>query len=92
MLKPTRDNILIEPLKKEKETKAGIIMPGEEDNNYDRGIIIATGPGKYEDNERAPLKVKKGDKVIFNKQKATILDVEGQERVLVTENDVLAKI
>lgn len=97
VLRPLGDRVLIKPLetKGEATTASGIILPGKEgDAKNERGTVVATGPGRIgDDNERIPVAVKTGDKVLYKRGYAAE-DVEwnGDELILIGESDVLAVI
>ena len=91
MLKPLSDHVVIEPLREEKK-KGGIILPDTvEKEKAERGKIIATGPGKLnDDGKRTPLEVKKGDIVLFTKYGPNDVKVDGKEYLIAREEDILA--
>lgn len=93
-IKPLSDHILIEPIKEEEQTKAGIFLP--ETANKDKseeGKVIATGPGKMtEDGKIIPMAVKPGDKVLFTKYGPSEIKVDNKEYLIASESDILAII
>lgn len=96
-LVPLGDKVLIKPLdaKGEQKTASGIILPGKEGSEkQEKGEVLATGPGRFgDDNERIPMSVKKGDTVLYKRgYSAEEIDWEGEEYVLVAESDVLALV
>jgi chaperonin GroES len=77
----------------EKETvKGGIIIPDTAKEKPQEGEVIATGPGKREKNEVIPLDVKAGDRVLFGKYSGTEIVIEGQELLILREEEILAKL
>ncbi len=91
-IKPLSDHILIEPIKEEEKTKAGIFLPETASKEKsEEGKVIATGPGKMtEDGKIIPLSVKPGDKVLFTKYGPNEIKVDNKEYLIATESDILA--
>jgi chaperonin GroES len=92
-IRPLGDRVLIEPLKEEKK-KGGIILPDTVDKERpERGLVIAVGTGKKDDNGKLiPMNVKKGDKVLFTKYGPNEIKVEEKEYLIAREEDILAII
>jgi len=93
-IKPLSDHILIEPVKEEEKTKAGILLPETADKEKpEQGKVIATGPGKKnEEGKIIPLEVKAGDKVLFTKYGPNEIKVDDKEYLIAREEDILAII
>ena len=93
-IKPLSDHILIEPVKEEEKTKAGIFLPETASKEKsEEGKVIATGPGKMtEDGKIIPMSVKPGDKVLFTKYGPNEIKVDGKEYLIAKEEDILAII
>ena len=93
-IKPLSDHILIEPIKEEEKTKAGIFLPETASKEKsEQGKVIATGPGKKTDEGKIiPLSVKPGDKVLFQKYGPSEIKVDGKEYLIAKEEDILAII
>ena len=90
-LKPLHDRVLVKRLDSEEKTKGGIIIPDSAKEKPLEGKVIAAGDGKLlDDGKRQPLAVKKGDKVLFGKYAGTEIKVEGEEMVILREDDILA--
>ena len=90
-LRPLGDKILIKRLEAESKTKSGIVLPDSAKEKPKRGKILAVGSGKRLDNgERAPFNVKVGDEVIFTSYAGTEIKLDGEELMIMTEDDVLA--
>lgn len=91
-VQPLSDRVLVKPLSEEQSTKAGIIIPDTvEKEKPEKGEVVATGPGKLLDNgQRAPMTVKKGDKVVFKKYSPDEIKVDGDELLILEESDILA--
>jgi len=92
-LRPLADRIVVKLIEQEEEKRGGIIIPDTAKEKPEKGEVIATGPGKLLDNgNRAPMEVKKGDKVIFQKYGGHEVKVDGKEIMVLREEDVMAVI
>ena len=90
-LRPLADKILVKRVEAETKTKSGIVLPDSAKEKPRRGKILAVGDGRRLDNgERAPLHVKKGDEVIFASYAGTEIKLDGEEVLILGEDDVLA--
>jgi len=87
---PLRDRILIKRVGEEEKTKGGIIIPDTAKEKPVQGKVIAVGTGKLgEDGKRIPLDVKEGDRVLFSKYAGNEIKIEGEEHLIVREDDIL---
>jgi len=85
--------VVIRPSSKEEVSKGGIILPDTAKEKPQRGVVIAVGPGRLdEEGKRVPMEVKKGDKVIYAKYAGTELKQNDEELLILRESDILAKI
>ncbi|MCL6623803.1 MAG: co-chaperone GroES [Fimbriimonadales bacterium] len=92
-LSPLHDRIIVKPEEKEKKTPSGILLPDTAQEKPQRGKVIAVGPGKLLDNGKiAPMEVKPGDVVLYGKYSGTEVTVDGDEYVILRQDDVLAII
>ncbi len=92
-LQPLGDRVVIRPSSKEEVSKGGIILPDTAKEKPQRGVVIAVGPGRLdEEGKRVPMEVKKGDKVIYAKYAGTELKQNDEELLILRESDILAKI
>jgi chaperonin GroES len=93
-IKPLSDHILIEPVKEEEKTKAGIFLPDTASKEKsEEGKVVAVGPGKKTDDGKiVMMSVKVGDKVLFQKYGPSEIKVDGKEYLIATESDILAII
>jgi len=93
-IKPLSDHILIEPIKEEEKTKAGILLPDTaEKEKPEQGKVIAVGPGrKTSSGKILTLDVKPGDKVLFTKYGPTEIKVDNKEYLIARQEDILAII
>ncbi len=89
-LKPLQDRILVQRVEEETKTKGGIIIPDTAKEKPAEGKVIAVGSGKIgDDGKRIPLEVKKGDRVLFGKYSGSEVKVDGEEYLIMREDDVL---
>jgi chaperonin GroES len=93
-IKPLSDHILIEPVREEEKTKAGILLPETaEKEKPEQGRVIAVGPGRKTNAGKViPLGVKPGDKVLFTKYGPNEIKVDNKEYLIAKEEDILAII
>lgn len=91
MLKPLGDRIVIELIEAEEKTAFGIVLPDSAKEKPQEGKVVAVGTGRVLDNgSRVELDVKEGDKIIFSKYAGTEVKYEGNEFLILRENDILA--
>jgi chaperonin GroES len=92
-VKPLNDRVLVKRTEELQVTKGGIFIPDSAKEKPIEGKIIAVGPGKVnESGNRLPLNVKAGDKVLFGRYAGTEIKVEGQDYLMMREEDILAII
>jgi chaperonin GroES len=92
-IKPLQDRIIVKRLEEEEKTKGGIIIPDTAKEKPIEGKVIAVGTGKVkEDGTKLPLEVKVGDRVLFAKYGGTEVKIDGEEHLMMKEDDVLAII
>lgn len=92
-LKPLQDRILVQRVEEENKTKGGIIIPDTAKEKPVEGKVVAVGNGKVsEDGHRIALELKVGDRVLFGKYSGTEVKVEGDEFLIMREDDVLGII
>jgi len=90
-LRPLGDKVLVKRLEAESKTKSGIVLPDSAKEKPKRGKILSVGDGKRLDTgERAPFNVKKGDEVIFTSYAGTEVKIDGEELIIMSEDDILA--
>ncbi len=91
--KPLGEKILVKRFEAEEKTAGGILLPDAAKEKPKEGKIIALGDGKLLDSgNRAKFQVKKGDKVVFTSYAGTEIDIDGEEYLLMSEDDILAII
>jgi chaperonin GroES len=90
-VRPLHDRILVKRIEGEEKTKGGIIIPDTAKEKPQEGKVIAVGNGKLlEDGKLRPLEVHKGDRILFSKYSGTEMTIEGDEVLIIREDDVLA--
>ena len=90
-IKPLQDRIVIKRIEEEEKTKGGIIIPDSAKEKPQEGRVVAIGDGKtLESGQKAPLTVKPGDKILFGKYSGTEIKIDGEEHLILREEDVLA--
>ncbi|HSP21309.1 MAG TPA: co-chaperone GroES [Planococcus sp. (in: firmicutes)] len=91
MLRPLGDRVIIKLIEAEEKTSSGIVLPGSAQEKPQEGKVIAVGNGLIRDNgQRTELDVKEGDRVIFSKYAGSELKYDGNEYLILRENDILA--
>ncbi|MHC4269120.1 MAG: co-chaperone GroES [Planctomycetota bacterium] len=91
--KPLGEKILVKRFEAVEKTAGGIVLPDAAKEKPKEGKIIALGDGKLLDSgQRAKFQVKKGDKVVFTSYAGTEIDIDGEEYLLMSEDDILAII
>ena len=89
-IRPLQDRIIVKRIDEEETTKGGIIIPDSAKEKPQEAKVIAVGKGKVkEDGTVLPLDVKKGDRVLFSKYSGTEITIEGEEHLIIREDDVL---
>ena len=92
-LRPLQDRILVQRVEEETTTKGGIIIPDTAKEKPAEGKVIAAGNGKLaDDGKRVALEVKVGDRILFGKYSGTEVKIEGEEYLIMREDDVLGVI
>lgn len=92
-LKPLQDRILVQRVEEEKTTKGGIIIPDTAKEKPAEGKVIAVGSGKVaDDGKRISMEIKVGDRILFGKYAGTEVKIEGEEYLIMREDDVLGVI
>ncbi len=89
-IRPLQDRLIVKRIDEEETTKGGIIIPDTAKEKPMEGKVIAVGKGKINDDGKLqPLDVKKGDRVLFSKYSGTEINIEGEEHLIIREDDVL---
>ncbi len=90
-LRPLHDRILVQRIEEEEQKVGGIIIPDSAKEKPQQGKVVAVGAGKADkDGKRIPLDVKAGDTILFGKYSGQEIKVEGEEYLIMREDEVLA--
>jgi chaperonin GroES len=92
-IRPLHDRLIVKRMEEEERTKGGIIIPDNAKEKPQEGEVVAVGSGKVlEDGKRAPLEIKKGDRVLFGKYSGSEIKIDGGEYLMMKEEDILGVI
>ncbi|RCX07353.1 co-chaperone GroES [Extensimonas vulgaris] len=92
-LRPLHDRVIVKRIESETKTASGIVIPDNAAEKPDQGEVLAVGPGKKNDKgELSPMSVKVGDRVLFGKYSGQTVKVDGEELLVMKEDDLFAVI
>ena len=92
-IRPLHDRVIVKRLEEERTTASGIVIPDSATEKPDQGMILAIGSGKKDDNGKAiALDVKVGDKVLFGKYAGQTVKVDGEELLVMREEDIMGVV
>jgi chaperonin GroES len=92
-IRPLQDRVIVKRVEEEERTKGGIIIPETAKEKPQEGQIIAAGPGKVtDDGKKIPMEVKVGDRILFGKYSGTEIKIDGEEHLIMREDDILGVI
>ncbi|TBV81492.1 MAG: co-chaperone GroES [Desulfobulbaceae bacterium] len=92
-IRPLNDRILVKRLEEEGKTKGGIIIPDTAKEKPAEGTVVAVGQGRLDDKgERVPVELKAGDRILFSKYGGTEVKIEGDDFLIMREDDVLGVV
>lgn len=92
-LKPLRDRIVVKQLEAEAKTKSGLVLPDSAKEKPQEAKVLAVGPGRLlEDGTVKSLEIKNGDRVLYGKYSGTEVSIEGEDYLILREEDVLAVV
>jgi chaperonin GroES len=90
-IRPLGDRVVVKRVKEEEKTKGGIIIPDTAKEKPVEGLVIAVGNGKpLKDGKIRPLDVKPGDRILFGKYSGTEVKLDGEDHIIMREDDLLA--
>ncbi|OQY49217.1 MAG: co-chaperone GroES [Desulfobacteraceae bacterium 4572_87] len=90
-VKPLHDRVIVKRVEEEEKTKGGIIIPDTAKEKPVEGEIMAVGDGKVaDDGKKIALEVKVGDKILFGKYAGTEIQIDGEEHLIMREDDIIA--
>ena len=92
-IRPLHDRVIVKRLESERKTASGIVIPDNAAEKPDQGEIVAAGPGKRDDaGKLIPMDVKVGQRVLFGKYSGQSIKVDGQELLVMREEDIMGVI
>lgn len=92
-IRPLGDRLLVQRIEEEEKSAGGIIIPDSAKEKPQEGKVVAVGKGKMlDDGKMVPLEVKAGDRILFGKYSGTDVKIEGEEHLIMREDDVLGII
>ena len=91
-LVPLADRVVLKQLEAETKTKTGIILTSSAQEKPQEAIVVAVGPGGIVDGKEVEMQVKAGQKVIYSKYSGTEVKLEGEDYIIVRQNDILAVV
>lgn len=92
-LRPLHDRVVVKRIEAERKTASGIVIPDTAGEKPDQGEVLAVGDGKIlDDGSKRPMAVKVGDKVLFGKYAGQTVKVDGEELLVLREDDIMAVI
>lgn len=89
-LVPLGDRVVLKQVEAEETTKSGIVLPGQTKEKPQQAEVVAVGPGGMVDGKEVPMFVSVGDTVIYSKYAGTEVELDGEEYLVVKQNDILA--
>jgi chaperonin GroES len=91
-LRPLADRVIVEPLEQEEKTASGILLPETAKERPQEGLIIAIGPGRWDEDgkKRVEMEVALGDKVVFAKYSGSEIKLDEKKYLIMSEKDILA--
>jgi chaperonin GroES len=92
-IRPLHDRVIVKRVDQERKTASGIVIPDNVAEKPDQGEVVAVGPGKKDDNGKLiPVDLKVGDRVLFGKYSGQAVKVEGDELLVMREEDIMGVI
>ncbi|MGQ0631042.1 MAG: co-chaperone GroES [Sporichthyaceae bacterium] len=89
---PLEDRVVVKPLEAETTTASGLVIPDTAKEKPQEGEVLAVGPGRFEDGQRLPLDIAVGDIVLYSKYGGTEVKYGGEEFLILSARDLLAKL
>ena len=89
---PLADRVVVRPLEESEQMRGGLYIPDTAKEKPQQGDVIAVGPGRFEKDKRVPMDVKVGDKILYGKYSGTEVTIDGEQYLILREQDVLAVI
>lgn len=92
MIRPLGDRVVIKRVNVEETTKSGIVLTGTAKEKPQEAVVVAVGPGKVETGKEIKMEVKVGDRVLFSKYSGNEIKLDGEELVILKQDDILGII
>ena len=89
-VKPLADRVVVRALEETEQMRGGLYIPDTAKEKPQQGEVVAVGPGRFEKEQRVPMEVKVGDKVLYGKYSGTEVTVDNEQYLILRETDVLA--
>lgn len=91
-IKPLGDRVVVRPKPAEEKTDSGLYIPDSAKEKPQKGTIVATGPGRVENGNKIDLTVEEGDEVLYGKYAGTEVTIDGEEMLIMRENDIFGVV
>ena len=91
-IRPLHDRVIVKRIEETEKTKGGIIIPDTAKEKPQGGKVVSVGPGRLEEGKVIPLDVNAGDKILFGKYSGTEIKLDGEEHLILREDDILGVI
>jgi chaperonin GroES len=92
-IRPLHDRVIVKRLDNERKTASGIVIPDNVAEKPDQGEVVAVGPGKRDEHGKLiPVELKVGDRVLFGKYAGQVVKVEGEELMVMREDDIMGVV
>ncbi|HEX6059145.1 MAG TPA: co-chaperone GroES [Gemmatimonadaceae bacterium] len=89
-VQPLADRVVIKALEETEQMRGGLYIPDTAKEKPQQGEVVAVGPGRFEKEQRVPMELKVGNKVLYGKYSGTEVTVDGEQYLILRESDVLA--
>lgn len=91
-IRPLHDRVIVKRIQEEERTKGGLIIPDTAKEKPQEGTVVAVGPGRQDDGKVISVDVKAGDRILFGKYAGTEIKLDGEEHLILREDDILGVI
>jgi chaperonin GroES len=91
-IRPLHDRVIVKRIEEEEKTKGGLIIPDTAKEKRQEDKVVAIGPGRNDDGEMIPVDVRAGDRILFAKYSGTEIKLDGEEHLILREDDILGVI
>lgn len=91
-IRPLHDRVIVKRIQEEERTKGGLIIPDTAKEKPQEGTVVAVGPGRQDDGQVISVDVKAGDRILFGKYAGTEIKLDGEEHLILREDDILGVI